>query len=111
MFRLLVVLFVAWVGIVEAGTISCTQVELTGAADTVSVGGLLRQYVTLKAHDDNTDKIYCGADTPTSTTGFELGAGDGITFGADNVPLDQDLTLSCIVGSGTQRVSKCEHYK
>lgn len=111
--RKLLVLFVfALTPAAFAGTVNCKQVGMTGAAVVFSVGSLQRQYVTVKAHNANTDEIYIDCtDTPTTTTGFELGAGEAITFGSDLEPLDQSGSCEGIVGGGTQTVSVCEHLK
>lgn len=93
-----------------AGTPDCFQVEMTGAADTFSTESLVRVFVTVKAHNANTDEIYVDCkDTPTTSTGFELGAGDSITFGDPASPLSASAVCAGIVGGGTQTVSVCEH--
>lgn len=99
-------------GLAFAGTVNCFQVEATGAADTFSVASLQRQYVTIKAHNANTDEGYLDCTgTPTTSTGFELGAGQGITFGSDLDPLDGSQVCQVIVGGGSQTYSVCEHLK
>ena len=93
-----------------AGLPDCKQVEMTGAADTFSSPSRARLYITVKAHNANTDEVYVDCkDTPTTTTGFELGAGQAITFGSDTHPISQTAVCQGIVGGGTQTVSVCEH--
>lgn len=100
----------AFVATALAGTISTKQVSVAASATSVSTGSLNRQAVTLKAHDANTDDIYCGPDTVTTGNGFELGPGDGITFQlSDGRAIDQGDEIECISASGTQTVSVAEH--
>ena len=90
------------------------QVAASGAADNVGSNGLPRTSLCIKAHDGNTDEIYCSASTTTATTSnaVELGAGDGYCWEwNDKVMAASMHQATCIVGSGTQTVSYSETIK
>ncbi|MHC1624453.1 MAG: hypothetical protein ACXQS2_00350 [Methermicoccaceae archaeon] len=60
-------------------TVGTTAVRLTSEPTPAKKG------VVIKADDDNTGSVYIGKDNTVSTTiGFRLGAGQGITIEVDN---------------------------
>ena len=71
------------------------SVTLTTTAATIGTAAS-RSTITVKADDDNTVKARCGQTGVTSTSGFELGAGQGIT-----VTEFADLVVQCAAESGS----------
>jgi len=60
-------------------TVGTTAVRLTSESTPTKRG------VVIKADDDNTGNVYIGKDnTVSTTTGFRLGAGQGITIEVDD---------------------------
>jgi len=60
-------------------TVGTTAVRLTSESTPAKKG------VVIKADDDNTGNVYIGKDNTVSTTkGFRLGAGQGITIEVDD---------------------------
>lgn len=74
--------------IVFQQTIGASQAQLASNAISLSV--------TIKAMDGNSGTIYVGTNGVTSSTGFELGAGESISLAVDNT--DRLYAISSVAG-------------
>mgnify|MGYP001174394939 FL=1 len=75
-------------------SVSTSSVALTTDAFIGSHG------VAVKAATSNTDKVYVGIGTVTSSNGMELNPGEGVT-----IKVDKASAVEAISASGTQTVA------